>query len=158
MKIILWKLRHLIRRLVFSVLRPQVCLPHYAIIGAHTVFTKGRTIEIGDNFFCGHNCHFGAPAVIGKKVMFAPCVALVGGDHKIDNSGVIVMETGRDEFRTIKIDDGAWLGYGTIVLHGVLIGKGAVVAAGSVVTKDVPPLAIVAGNPARLIRYRKGFQ
>lgn len=158
MKSAFWKLRHLVRRLAFRLVRPQVRLPEYAIIGRRTVFRKGREIEIDENFFCGHSCHFGAPAKIGKRVMFAPCVALVGGDHKIDHSEVIIMDTGRDGFRTILIDDGAWLGYGSIVLHGVSIGKGAVVAAGSVVTKDVPPLAIVAGNPARLVRYREGFR
>ncbi|MFI8667210.1 DapH/DapD/GlmU-related protein [Qipengyuania sp. NPDC077410] len=66
------------------------------------------------------------------------------------------MDTGRDEFRVIEIGDGAWIGYGAILLHGVSIGTGAVIAAGSVVTKDVPPFAIFGGNPAKLIRYREG--
>ena len=54
----------------------------------------------------------------------------------------------------IIIDSDVWIGYGAIVLSGVHISQGAVVAAGAVVTKDVPPYAIVGGNPARIIRYR----
>jgi acetyltransferase-like isoleucine patch superfamily enzyme len=53
----------------------------------------------------------------------------------------------------VVIEDRAWIGYGAIILHGVRIGAGAVVGAGSVVTKDVPPRAVVAGNPARFIRW-----
>ena len=54
----------------------------------------------------------------------------------------------------IIVDDDVWIGYRAIVLSGVHISQGAIVAAGSIVTKDVPPYAIVGGNPARLIRYR----
>lgn len=54
----------------------------------------------------------------------------------------------------IKVDDDVWIGYGSTILSGVHIGQGAVVAAGSVVTKDVPPYAIVGGVPAKVIKYR----
>jgi acetyltransferase-like isoleucine patch superfamily enzyme len=119
---------------------------------------KGRDISIGENFFCGYGCHFGAPAEIGKDVMFAPNVALVGGDHKIDDCGMAVKETGRDQFKKITIGGGVWVGFGAILMHGTNIGEGSVVAAGAVVTKDVPPLGIVGGNPATLIRYRHGVK
>lgn len=56
----------------------------------------------------------------------------------------------------IVVDDDVWFGHSTTILSGVHIGQGAVIAAGAVVTKDVPPYAIVAGNPARIIRYRFG--
>jgi maltose O-acetyltransferase len=135
----------------------MVSLPSRATIGGGTRFGKGRKIVIGEDFFCGVDCHLAAPVNIGRKVMFGPRVALVGGDHKVDDTTPIIMESGRDQYRTITIGDGAWIGYGAIVLHGVSIGDGAVVAAGSVVTKDVAPYTIVGGNPARVIRYRKGI-
>jgi acetyltransferase-like isoleucine patch superfamily enzyme len=56
------------------------------------------------------------------------------------------------KIKPIRIGDHAWIGFNSIILKGVTIGEGAVVAAGSVVTKDVPPFAVVAGNPARVIR------
>lgn len=157
MKALYWKARLEMRRVIMRFSHPQVGLPTRAKFGGGTRFGKGRKITIGEGFFCGVDCHLAAPARIGQRVMFAPRVALVGGDHKIDNTSRIIMETGRDEFREIVIGDGAWLGYGAIVMHGVSIGEGAVVAAGAVVTADVEPYAIVGGNPAKFIRYRRGM-
>lgn len=54
----------------------------------------------------------------------------------------------------IVIKDDVWIGYGSIILSGVTIGQGAVIAAGTIVTKDVPPYAVVGGNPAHIIKYR----
>ena len=53
------------------------------------------------------------------------------------------------------IGNDCWIGYGSLILSGVVIGDGAVVAAGSIVTHDVPPYAVVAGNPAKVIRFRR---
>jgi acetyltransferase-like isoleucine patch superfamily enzyme len=103
----------------------------------------------------GFNCHLGANMLVGDDVMFASEVAVVGGDHKIDHIEGPIRYSGRDEFKTAEFGDGCWIGHRAIVLHGVKIGMGAVVAAGSVVTRDVEPEAIVAGNPAKFIRYRK---
>ena len=54
----------------------------------------------------------------------------------------------------VTVEDEAWIGYGAIILSGVTIGKSSIVAAGSVVTHDIPPYAIAGGNPAKVIRYR----
>ncbi len=117
--------------------------------------STGREVVIGYNFYMGHNCHIGANIRVGDHVMFASEVAVVGGDHKIDYIEGPIRSSGRDTFKTAEFDDGCWIGHRAIILHGVKIGKGAVVAAGSVVTKDVAPEAIVGGNPARFIRFRK---
>ncbi len=117
--------------------------------------SRGREIVVGSNFYMGYSCHLGANMIVGNDVMFASEVAVVGGDHKIDYIDCPIRYSGRDEFKTAEFGDGCWIGHRVIVLHGVKIGEGAVVAAGSVVTKNVESRAIVAGNPAKFIRYRK---
>ena len=64
----------------------------------------------------------------------------------------LLREKGRITSKPVKLGDYAWVGNGSIILKGVTIGEKSIVAAGSVVTKDVPPLTLVAGNPARAIR------
>ncbi len=114
-----------------------------------------NTIVIGKNFYMGNYCLLAANVNIGDDVLFASYVSLVGGDHKIDNIDCLIRESGRDELKTIEIANNVWVGHGVIIMQGVKIGSGSVVASGAVVTKDVPENAIVGGNPARLIRYRK---
>ena len=117
--------------------------------------SSGRTILIGSNFYMGFGCHLGANMIVENDVMFASNVAVVGGDHQIDNIDVPIKYSGRDKMKTAIFRNGCWIGHGAIVLHGVTIGEGAVVAAGAVVTKDVDARSIVGGNPARFIRFRK---
>lgn len=151
----LWKIRLEALKFWFLFVRPDITLPNQATIGFGVFWGKQRQITIGENFFCGRFCHLAAPAIIGDDVMFASSVALVGGDHQIDNVGQVIANTGRDSMGVIIIGDGAWIGHGAILLDGVKVGTGAVVAAGAVVTKNVPENAIFGGNPASLIRYRK---
>lgn len=140
---------------IFKFSRPKVKFQGKAHIGYKTFFGKGREILIGDNFFCGRYCHISSNVVIDQDVMFASFVSLVGGDHKIDNISVPMSKSGRDTFLTTQIKSNVWIGHGAIIMHGITIHSGAVVAAGAVVTKDVPQNAIVGGNPAKIIRYRK---
>lgn len=117
--------------------------------------SRKNQINIGRDFYMGNYCHLSANAEIGDDVLFASFVSLVGGDHKIDHIDVPIRKSGRDDLKTITIHDNVWVGHGAIIMHGVNINSGAVIAAGAVVTKDVDHNAIVAGNPARIIRYRK---
>ncbi|MGV7211212.1 glycosyltransferase [Oxalobacteraceae bacterium A2-2] len=98
---------------------------------------------------------------IGHFVSIADdCKFLLGGNHRTDTLSTFPFQAkyfGTAEAGSkgpIIIGDDVWIGYNCTVLSGVTIGQGAVVAAGSLVTKDVPPYAIVGGNPARLIKYR----
>ncbi|MFA5625825.1 MAG: acyltransferase [Bradymonadales bacterium] len=150
-------IRYWFRLSLWWLLRPHVKLRSGAIIGKGTFVGKNRNIRIGKDFFCGHDCHISCPVDIGDDVMFASCVALVGGDHRIDNISTTISRSGRDDMKTIVIEDNVWVGHGAILLHGIHIGAGAVIAAGAVVTKDVPANAIVGGNPAAIIRFRKGI-
>jgi acetyltransferase-like isoleucine patch superfamily enzyme len=90
---------------------------------------------------------------IGKNVMLAPFCALYSYNHGL-RPGLPIIDQPLESRGPIAIGDGAWLGFGVIVNSGVTIGEGAAVGAGSVVTRDVPPNTIAAGNPARILKNR----
>jgi len=125
--------------------------------GGHCVVNHNVTLWC--RMTMGSNVHFNpgsrvyGTVVIGDNVMIAPNVMIAGGNHGIEACG-IPMYYQRGASRGIRIGDDVWIGANAAILDGVTIGTGAVVGAGSVVTKEVPPNAIVAGNPARLLRYR----
>jgi acetyltransferase-like isoleucine patch superfamily enzyme len=106
----------------------------------------------------------GEKLIIGNYVSIADDVKFIlGGNHQISTITTYPLKanfTNRDfhidasSKGAIVVEDEVWLGYGTIILSGIRIGKGAIIAAGSVVTKDVPPYSIVGGNPANVIKYR----
>jgi len=91
---------------------------------------------------------------IGKYVMFSPEVLIVGGDHCKDIPGVPMIFSGRPETPKTVIEDDVWIGARAIIMAGVRIGRGSVIGANAVVTKDVPPYAIWAGNPAKEVKRR----
>jgi len=117
--------------------------------------SRKNTISIGHNFYMGNYCHLAANAKIGSDVLFASFVSLVGGDHKVDFINTSIKDSGRDEFKEIIIEDNIWIGHGAILMHGIRIREGAIIAAGSIVTKNVGENEIWGGNPAQLIRKRK---
>lgn len=97
----------------------------------------------------------GPKVTIGRYVMFGPRVMIVGDDHVFDRPGMPTIFAGRPaEIRPTVIEDDAWIGAGAILMAGVRVGRGAIVAAGAVVTKDVPPYEIHGGVPARKVRDR----
>lgn len=154
--------RLLLRRVLWAVslayfrtFHPNIVFRGYFRIASRVYFSRRHSIEFGRNVFIGQGCHFSSDMKVGENVLFAAGVSIVGGDHKIDNIDVPIILSGRDINRAVIIGNDCWLGHRAIIMHGVSIGDGAVVAAGSVVTKDVPTMAVVGGNPARLIRYRK---
>lgn len=109
--------------------------------------------------------HFGNPderVVIGNYCSIGPeCVFMTGGEHRYDvlstypfRAKLGLCENESVTRGPIIVEDDVWLGFRATVMSGVTIGKGAVIAAGAVVTKDVPPYAIVGGVPAKVIKYR----
>lgn len=94
--------------------------------------------------------------LIGDEVLIGCHVRLLSAGHTLDEGELSIWRNPLTYGR-IEIEHGAWIGAGATVLPGVHIGAGAVVGAASVVTRDVPAAAIMAGNPARLIRFRRGF-
>lgn len=97
---------------------------------------------------------FSGGVEIGNAVRIATHTVIVPANHVFDNPDIQIREQGI-ESKGIRVEDDVWLGAGVYVLDGVTIKKGAVVAAGSVVTKNVPKYAVVGGVPARVIKWRK---
>jgi acetyltransferase-like isoleucine patch superfamily enzyme len=86
--------------------------------------------------------------------MFGPGVRILGNDHVYSKAGTPIIFSGRPPFKRTIIGSDVWLGAGTIVIAGASIGDGSIVAAGSVVTRDVPPFSIYGGVPAKYIKDR----
>lgn len=121
---------------------------------------------MGRHSFCGYDCEISG-ADIGSFCSIANYVVIGGGRHPIEWVGTSpVFYEGKDSVakkfsafprpapKRTTIGSDVWIGYRAIVMQGVTIGHGAVIGAGAVVTRDVPPYAIVGGAPARLLRYR----
>jgi maltose O-acetyltransferase len=111
----------------------------------------GCTISVGARSFVNYgaivlDC---APVTIGDEVQIATGVQLLTATHPLDAD---TRRQGWESAAPISIEDGAWLGSGAIVCPGVTIGENAVVGAGSVVTRDLPPGVLAVGNPCRVVR------
>ena len=114
---------------------------------------NGKDIEIGNNVHINESCRI-RNVRIGDYVMLAPEVMILNlGHHTNDITQPMMLQGTRTYPQTI-IEDDVWIGARSIIMPGRKIGKGAIVAAGSVVTKDVEPYTIVGGNPAREIKKR----
>jgi maltose O-acetyltransferase len=111
----------------------------------------GYNITLGDNVFLNFNCVIldVVPVTIGDRVQIASAVQLLAADHPLDAQE---RASGRELGRPITIEDDVWLGGAVVVCPGVAIGRGSVIGAGSVVTKDIPAGVLAVGNPCRVIR------
>lgn len=119
-------------------------------------------IYIGDDVYIGPRACFMASVAniyIGNKVVFGPNVTIRGGDHIFDIPGKYILDfTDKDkrpeDDKNIEIEDDVWVGTNVTILKGVKLGRGCIVAAGAVVTKNVPPYVIFGGVPAKFIGKR----
>lgn len=116
--------------------------------------SRKNSIVLGNYFYMGNFCSLSSNLIVGDGVMLGSNVMFVGGDHKIDLIEVPFCLSGRDELKTTVIEDNVWIGSGSIIMHGVKIESGCVIAAGSVLTKSTGKNEIWGGNPARFIRKR----
>ena len=122
-----------------------------------TLYAIGASIHIGAHTIIGTHCHFGAYGTgisIGKDVLIASNCSMVDTQHIYADPDKLIKAQDYTS-QGITLEDDVWLGAGVVVMDGVRIGRGAIVGAGAVVTKDVPPYAIVAGVPAKLLKWRK---
>jgi len=132
-------------------------------IGDDVLLARGSVIQvkfgqlsIGDHVVIGMHSHLIASGSIriGSNVMTGPMCYIGGSRHGISRNGIPMIDQDTTTRGPTIIEDDVWLGSSVSVLDGVHIGKGAVVGTGAVVTKDVPPYAIVGGVPAKVIEYR----
>jgi maltose O-acetyltransferase len=111
----------------------------------------GSLIRLGDNFYANFgcvilDCNF---VSIGRDVKFGPGVHIYAATHPVSPE---TRASGRELGVPVTIEDGVWVGGGSIILPGVTIGEGSTIAAGSVVSKPIPPRVVAAGVPCRVIR------
>lgn len=113
-------------------------------------------LEIGDNVLINHMSDISGRAgkvTIGSNVLIAPRVSIIATTHNFQSKEQLIKAQGVRS-ADVEIGDDAWIGSNVVILPGVRIGKGAVVGANSVVSKDIPEYAVVAGAPARIIDHR----
>lgn len=111
-------------------------------------------LRIGNDSGVGVNALITPYVTIGKDVMMGPDCMFFAHNHGMEDMSTPMWRQKSTEPKPIVIGDDVWIGARTIILGGVHVGNGSVIGAGSVVTKDVEPYSIVAGNPAKLIRKR----
>lgn len=138
----------LLRLIGFRIGRGTVMWGAPTITGSGKLYTR---LTVGEGCWINMGCflNLGAPISIGNSVAIGQQVMILTDTHAI---GDPMRRAGALQAAPVQIEDGAWLGARCTILPGVTIGKGAVVAAGAVVTKSVPPHVLVGGTPARILR------
>ena len=124
------------------------------IVKSNCYLGRGEGIRVGSRSQLGQNSRIGPYTIIRDDVVMGPDVIIMTTSHNFERLDVPINRQGYMQVRPVIIGNDVWIGTRVIILPGVTIGDQAVIGAGAVVTKDVPPRAIVGGNPARLIRYR----
>ena len=133
---------------------------YYSLDHVHRTFYLGGKADIASDFragaysFVGRGCCICPKVSIGAYTYLAHDVTILGGDHNYNVPGVPICYSGRPEMPETIIDEDVWVGHRAIIKAGVRINRGAIVAAGAVVTKDVPAYEIFGGVPAVKIADR----
>jgi acetyltransferase-like isoleucine patch superfamily enzyme len=108
-------------------------------------------VLIGNKTLVGMSNVIIGPVTLGNNILLAQNVVLSGLNHAFEDITKAITDQSHTT-KLITVEDGAWLGANVVVVPGVTIGQNSVVAAGSVVTKDVPPFSVVGGNPAKVLK------
>ena len=135
----------------------RVTIGKFALIRPSNAYGSaiGEGLKIGNNSSIGPYAYIGCSGYIeiGDNVIMAPNVSIYAENHLYDNLKIPIKDQGVKR-QYVKIEDDCWIASNTVILAGVTVGQGSIIASGSVVTKDVPPFSIVAGVPAKVIKKR----
>lgn len=127
--------------------------------GKHINIEKGATFretcELGDYSGIGINCELNGTVVIGNNVNMGPECIFYTTNHRHDRTDIVMQKQGFTQEKPIYVGNDVWFCRRAMVMPGVCIGDGSIIAAGAVVTKNVPEYTIVAGNPAVVVRNRR---
>ena len=154
---------HLGRDVVFEagvlVFHPETIRIDDNVYIGHQTILKGyhrSRLSIGAGSWIGQQCFFHSAGglAIGRRVGIGPGVRILTSSHSLEGAGPAILDAVL-EFHAVTIQDGADIGVSAVILPGVTIGEGAQIGAGAVVTRDIPPFAIAAGVPARILRSRR---
>lgn len=149
-----------------------MCYSSFASIGKNVVFHPTNsvfsynTISIGNNVGIGERAYFFAALshiFIGNNIAFAPNVTIRGGNHSSHIIGKLLVDykisdKRKEDDEPVYNEDDVWIGTNVTILKGVRIGRGSIVAAGSVVNKSCPPYSIIGGVPAKVLKFRWGIE
>lgn len=124
-------------------------------IQSNVYFGFGAKLRVGDNSVVGQNARLALAdnITIGRDVLIGPEVIILTGIHIYSNPDIPIADQGSSS-KPVTIGDDVWIGARVTILPGVVIGDGAVIGAGAVVTKNVEPYTVVVGNPAKVIKRR----
>lgn len=140
-------------------LRNFACKLFFEECGNHVNIDRnsiiGNYIRLGDYSGIGKNSYISDHVTIGKYVMMGPDCLIYTRNHEFSELDSPMCFQGFKDYKPVEIGNDVWIGGRVIILPGVHIGDGCIIGAGSVVTKDVEPYTIVAGNPAKIIKKRK---
>ena len=139
----------------FHIKYPWVKYKGFVRVMPHTSFAKGMKIEMGHNVQFGEYCNKATSVIFRNKIIKAGRVCFVGkNDHTFRTPGELIWNGERGDSGITYIEDDVWICHNATIVGGVTIGKGAIIAAGAVVTQNVPPCEIWGGVPAKKIRDR----
>lgn len=117
-------------------------------------FGSGVGVRVGDRSGIGAESLILGSVTIGDDVMMGPRCIIISNEHEFEDRTRPINRQGMRPNAPVEIGDDVWIAAGVTILPGVRVGRGAVLAAGTVVTRDVPKYAIVGGAPAKVLRYR----
>ena len=153
------RIRHFINNIrtwyKFHIKFPWVKYNGFVRVMRGVSFAKGMDIQIGNNVQFGLYCDVTTATHFGNNILLAGYVCIVGRqDHTYSDPLKTIWEGKRGDNGLTVIEDDVWIGTHCIIMSGVTIGRGSIVAAGSVVTKDIPPCEIWGGSPAHKLKDR----